>query len=106
MALLQRDNSSHSRVDDYLKRSGDEDLVQYGTLESNEHGFCIWQLFPNTLFLHQVYGDGKYWDQWANDKATELGVKKIMFMTRRNPKVFMRKYKCTLAGYVLEREHG
>ena len=90
---------------DYLERSGDECIVDYGTLElDSDHGFCIWDIYEDALTLVQVYGDGKYWNEWAEIKAKELGKTKILLATKRNPKGFCRKFNYKVTGYILERD--
>lgn len=88
---------------DYLRRSGDEELGQ-GTLEENINGFCIWRTHKDALVLCSVYGNGKYWDSWVEDKAKALGKKRIVFGTKRNPEAIKRKYNCEIIGYILERK--
>lgn len=87
---------------DYFKRSGDTELLN-GNLEQNEKGFCIWSTNKDMLVLIHVYGDGKYWNQWAETKARELGMKKILFATKRNPEGFVRSHGFSVIGYILER---
>ena len=89
-------------IEDYLKRSGDKELLE-GELEENEHGFCIWQVNNDKLVLIQVYGNGIYWDNWASEKAREMNLKEIFFATRRNPQGFVRKYGYEVIGYILKR---
>lgn len=88
---------------DYLERSGDTELGT-GWIEENEHGFCVWRVQDNKLLLVNVYGNGKFWNKWADYKAKELGVESIVFATRRNPDGFVRKYKYDITGYILERK--
>ena len=90
------------QVNDYLKRSGDKKLPD-GNLEENEHGFCIWRINEDKLYLLSVYGDGVYWNNWATEKAMKSNVNKILFATRRSYKAFAKKHNFDLAGYVLER---
>ena len=90
-------------VEDYLSRSGDTEIAN-GNVETHpENGFCIWQETENHLYLVQVYGNGKYWDKWAESKAKKLGLNKILFATKRNPDGFCRKYKYKVIGHILER---
>lgn len=87
---------------DYLNRSGDEALG-LGWMEENEHGFCVWRVKDGTLILVNVYGDGRYWDQWADEKCAEQKLTKIQFGTRRNPATFERKYGYKVTAYLMER---
>ena len=89
-------------IEDYFKRSGDTEMPD-GELVENDHGFCIWRTYQDSLVLVSVYGDGKYWNDWADIKAKELGFKKIMFATKRNPEGFMKKFKFKVIGSLLER---
>lgn len=87
---------------DYLDRSGDEQLG-VGWMEENEHGFCVWRRQENKLILVNVYGDGTYWNGWADKKAEELGCTDIFFATKRNPAGFVRKFNYEVVGTLLER---
>ena len=89
-------------IEDYLERSGDKELSE-GTLEENEHGFCIWRIENNELVLVHVYGDGIYWNNWATEKAKEMNIENIFCATRRNPEGFVRKFGFEVVGYVLRR---
>lgn len=91
-------------LQDYYQRSGDNYLVEGHTQISTEHGFCVWDYNDTHLVLIHVYGDGQYWDTWAETKAKELNLDKILFATRRNPEGFCRKYKYKVIGHILERE--
>ena len=88
---------------DYLERSGDTEINPSNLVE-NEHGFCSWREHGDKLILINVYGDGEYWDSWAEKKGQKMGKKTILFCTKRNPKVFERKYGYKQIGTILERE--
>lgn len=90
------------KIRDYLKRSGDE-KIEDGEVEVDENGFCIWRVHEDTFILVQVYGNGSFWNKWAELKAKELNMKTILFATKRNPEPFCRKHKFKITGYVLER---
>jgi hypothetical protein len=94
---------TQEQIEDYFIRSKDEVIVRENLIE-NEHGFCSWRVTRNKLVLINVYGDGDYWDEWATKKAKELGAESIVIATRRNPKPFIRKYKCKQIATVLERK--
>lgn len=93
---------SPPQLNDYFNRSGDDHLED-GDIVENENGFCVWRTYRESLVLVQVYGDGKYWNNWADKKAKELGIKNIMFATKRSPNGFCRKYNFKVTGYLLER---
>ena len=93
-----------SELRDYFKRSGDNELLEGVTIYKADKGFCVYGIDEEHLILMHVYGDGKYWDKWAEDKAKELGLDRILFATKRNPDGFCRKYKYDIIGYVLERK--
>jgi hypothetical protein len=93
---------SEFEISDYLERSGD-DCIANGNTEHSKEGFCIWNTLEDKLILIQVYGNGEYWNEWATNKAKELGKDKIMFATKRNPASFIRKYEYIITGYILER---
>lgn len=88
---------------DYFNRSGDTELG-VGWKEENEHGFCVWRCQDKQLILVNVYGDGRYWDDWATEKAKELEMEEVFFATQRNPEGFVRKYNYEVCGYILKRK--
>lgn len=93
---------TQTQLDDYFKRSGDTELSE-GNIFENSYGFCIWRTYEDVFVLVHVYGDGNYWNNWAEIKAKEFGMKKIIFGTKRNPSGFCRKHGFHISGYVLER---
>ena len=90
-------------IEKYLKKSGDDEISTSNLVE-NQHGFMSWRTHKDTFVGINVYGDGHYWDAFANELAKKLGLKKIMFATKRSPKVFEKKYGYKITGYILERE--
>jgi len=94
-------NQSH--LEHYLSKSGD-DKISDGNIEYADHGFCTWCLNGDVLLLINVYGNGCYWNDWAERKAKELNIKRIVFATKRSPKAFIRKHNFELKGYILERQ--
>lgn len=94
----------NEQIQNYLAKSGDDELATGKKAVHPEHGFCIYDCNNEALVLIQVYGNGEFWDQWAEIKAQELGVNKIMFATKRSPKAYCRKYGYKIVGHVLERE--
>lgn len=89
-------------IEEYCKKSGDSSVPD-GNLEENEHGFCVWRLENKAFILVAVFGDGKYWNEWAEIKAKEVGMKTIVFATKRKPDGFVRNHGFTVTGYVLSR---
>ena len=89
-------------IDDYFEKSGDTKIVD-GTIEENENGFCIWRIQEDKLVLVQVYGNGKYWNEWATNKAKELKMKTIFFATKINPEIF-KPHGFKVIGHILERK--
>ena len=94
---------SQEDYEDYMERSGDEQFFMDNLVE-NEHGFCSYKIAHGNLICFSAYGDGEHWDNFLMSKAKESGCKKYMITTRRNPKVFERKYGFKIAGYILEKE--
>jgi len=95
-------NQSH--LDDYLLRSGDNELSE-GNIECADHGFMVWRVDGDKFIMVNVYGKGRYWDDWATAKAKELGLKTIMFATKRRPELFIKRsnYDYRVFCSVLER---
>ena len=92
-----------SDVKRYCDKSGDIKISD-GTLVENENGFCVWGVTKDSIVLVNVYGNGEYWNKWAEIKGRELGLKKVLFATKRSPKAFCKKYKYKVSGYILERD--
>jgi len=93
----------HEWVEEYLRKSGD-DKIASGNIEISDHGFCVWGILEDKLILIQVYGDGEFWDMWADNKAEEMGKEKVFFATKRSPRSFAKKYGYEISGYILERK--
>ena len=91
-----------SVIEDYCRKSGDS-AVPDGNTEENEHGFIVWRSDGGAFLIVAAYGDGKYWDKWAENKAKELNMKQIIFATKRNPAAFVRQYGYEVTGYILAR---
>ena len=95
---------NHEKLQDYFNRSGDSELSDGIFIDGGDNGFCIYRVTDKKLILINVYGNGKFWNKWAEDKARELNLKTILFATKRNPKGFHRKYNYNIVGYILERD--
>lgn len=91
------------QVIEYCRHSGDK-TVPEGNLVENEHGFCVWDIRQGAFIIVAIYGDGDFWDKWIDEKAKSVGMKQIIFATRRNPNSFIRKYGFKITGYILARE--
>ena len=88
----------------YLKKSGD-DYIETENLIENEHGFMSWKVDGNKFVCMNVYGNGKYWDEYMNELAKQLGCKTILGgTTRKSYKAFVKKYNFKLVGYIFEKE--
>jgi len=87
----------------YLDKSGDS-FIYEDNIVVNEHGFMSWNIKENKLVLLNVYGNGKYWDDFSITLAKKLGLKGILTATRRSPKAFTRKFGYKITGHILEKE--
>ena len=90
-------------IQDYFNKSGDTKLED-GKRLSNEHGFLIYRLGKDAIYVMHCYGDGKYWDKVLEKIARKYMVPKIVFGTKRNYKAFQRKFGYKMIGYILEKE--
>jgi len=88
----------------YLEKSGDTELSEGTNLIENDKGFMTWRIHKDSFVGVNIYGDGHYWDAFANELAKHLGLKKLMFATKRSPKVFEKNYGYKITGYILEKE--
>lgn len=91
---------------DYKERSGDDNPVYPGkwVVDDDEKGFVIFSVDGEYMVVHQMYGDGKYWEEVVKEQARKLGKKKMRWFTKRNPKTWIRKYNAKIIGYVMESE--
>lgn len=93
---------SDEEIDNYLLKSGDTEIGN-GTLEENENGFCVWKTNGDALLLVNVYGNGSFWNKWAEIKAKSLNMKRIVFATKRKPVAFIKKHGFEISGYIMAR---
>jgi len=91
-------------VKDYLARSGDDEIATDCNLVENENGFIVWNRYKDQFVIINCYGNGRYWDEWSNNKAKEIGCTTVFASTKRNPAPYLRKYGGKLVGYLMERE--
>ena len=87
----------------YLDKSGDS-FIYEDNIVVNEHGFMSWNIHEGKLVLLNVYGNGKYWDNFSIDLAKKLDLKTILIATRRSPKAFTKKFGYKITGHILEKE--
>lgn len=90
-------------LDFYFEKSGDSKITKENYIE-NEFGFSTHRVVDDQLVLLNVCGNGSFWDSFFCSYARELGLNKIVFGTKRNPKTFERKHGYRLVGYILEKE--
>jgi len=88
----------------YFDKSGDDKLRLDNLIEDEQRGFMSWSELDGNFVVHQVFGDGVYWDAFIMALAKQLKLKKIIMATKRNPKAFERKFNFALTGYILEKE--
>lgn len=68
-----------------------------------EHGFITFLTHDETLELHHLVGDGKYWQGVLARVMRIHGLKTLHAFTRRNPRAWMRKYRgARITGYDME----
>ena len=87
----------------YLEKSGDQ-FIYEDNIINNDQGFMSWKIAEEKLILLNVYGNGKYWDEFSIALAKKLGLKSILTATRRSPKAFTRKFGYKITGHILEKE--
>jgi len=90
-------------LEKYLNKSKDEYIYQDNLIE-NSHGFMSWTVKDNRLVLLNVYGDGKYWDEFSIELAKKLNLKKILIATWRSPRAYKKKYGYEVTGFIMEKE--
>lgn len=93
-------------VRDYLERSGDTEIgdptVPWEWYQ-DPHGFITYYTLQGHFWILQAYGDGPYWDAWAINEARERGCSRVVFLTRRNPAAFARKFGYRCIGFLMEK---
>ena len=69
-----------------------------------EKGFFSYYIVPEREIVEvpKMVGDGRYWEEKVKLIARKLGMKKVMFFTKRNPKTWNRKYGTRIYGYYME----
>lgn len=67
-------------------------------------GFISYAIQGDKLLIPDLYGDGKFWLDYALKLAKEKGCTKLLGGTRRNPKAYEKMFGTKVVGYVLERE--
>jgi len=87
----------------YFLKSGDERIIDKNLTE-NEFGFASFEKRGDRLIVHNVCGDGLYWDRFFVALAKINGCRKIVCSKRRSTKAYARKYGFKVAGYILEKE--
>jgi len=88
----------------------DKSKSEYNTLYpakhvvSNEHGFVAYDIGKDTIWLWQLYGDGKYWYEYLSNECKKLGLRGIRGTTKRNPKAWNKRFNTKIIGYIIEAE--
>ena len=90
-------------LEDYFSKSGDTELYTKNIEQDNKKGFCSWEIKGRSLVLLQVYGDGAYWNDWAENKAKKEHLQEIIFGTLIDPAIF-KKYGFTVTGHIMARK--
>jgi hypothetical protein len=98
-------------IDDYIelyyrKSGGVRGDIKGTYREANEKGFCTYDIYKEEdhIFVHNVCGDGKYWDAFLQKLAKEHGLSKIMFFTQRDPEAWKKSLGYEIQGYVMEKK--
>jgi len=91
---------------DYLLRSGDAhiDKIEPLVFLENDKGFCSFLIDGKILYVHQAYGDGRYWDNILTIIAKIQGCNVIRHNTQRMSEAWIRRYKRKVVGWILEKE--
>ena len=87
----------------FLEKSRSEYVDETNLIE-NEHGFMSWKIDGDKFVCMNVYGNGRYWDDYMNELAKQFNCKSIVTSTSRSYKAYERKFNFKLKGYILEKE--
>jgi len=82
----------------YLEKSK-ADFFMANNLVVCEKGFASYLLTHDAVFIVDCYGDGMFWKKFFIKFGYELGKKRIIFATRRNPKAFERRFGVRVIDY-------
>jgi len=90
----------------YKEKSGDisDGLALVPIFRTNEHGFITMSVEKDILFVHQCYGDGQYWDDFAVQYAKDKGLTKIRFFTFRSARAWERKFGYKQIGVIMQKD--
>ena len=89
----------------YVEHGGAEDLElddREVVLFHPEHGFATILPHGDTLELHHLCGDGKWWAGVLARIMRAMGMKTLHAYTRRDPRAWMRAYGGRIVGYYME----
>jgi hypothetical protein len=88
----------------YFKKSGDTEVLPYEKSFIYGTTFVTYNVVSDAIEIVQASGEGCLIENYLTAEARKYHKSKIRFVTRRNPKVFERKYGCKTVGYVLEKD--
>ena len=69
-----------------------------------EKGFFSYCIVPEreAVEIPKMVGEGKYWAKEIRKMVKALGLKKVLFFTKRNPDTWIRTYGGRIYGYYME----
>jgi len=104
--LTERAAIPDTWIESFLKKSGDDEIINLDKVVLLDEGFMSFEKLGDIFFLHQLFwkGTGKELEDLVNKFAKASQCKCIAFITKRNYRVFERKYKYKFKGHLMYKE--
>jgi hypothetical protein len=80
-----------------------EELADHPGLTISDEGFIVLERSGEDLILIAAFGDGEYWQDYAEEEGHRLGCKRILMATKRKPEAFSRKYGYKFLATMMEK---
>lgn len=99
-------------IDRYCKKTGTNKAALLSSLNnpavsviSNEHGFVVYEIMSNVLYIREIYGDGAYWfENVFKELVKSRGYTAVRGHVKR-PDGFYKKRGCKYISTLVERRY-
>jgi len=88
-------------IDEYLRRSGDQRVFDWPTVES-PYGWFNWIEQDGAMIVGNAMGDVRALMDIARGMARERGLSPIRFGVRRGARAYQRLFNARIAGQIIE----
>lgn len=91
-------------IDEFIKHYENKAMQKFGTkpgdiVIKSSKGLFTYQVDSPCLLIKAVCGDGVYWEEFSTQLAKALGLKQKIFVTKRSPRAWARKYGYSFIRY-------